>query len=78
MSALLYLGTFWYGAHMGGAKTLKLLQFKSFYAWVRQKLLNQSSLICTTTTESRTITFGFFGIGLPHLGVEALVAMSNK
>jgi hypothetical protein len=21
---------------------------------------------------------GFFGIGLPHLGVEALVAMANK
>jgi hypothetical protein len=24
------------------------------------------------------ISPGFFGIGLPHLGVEALVAMSNK
>jgi hypothetical protein len=28
--------------------------------------------------ESRTIDAGFFGMGLPHLGVEALIAMSNK
>jgi hypothetical protein len=27
---------------------------------------------------SRTINPGFYGIGLPNLGVEALVAMSNK
>jgi hypothetical protein len=28
--------------------------------------------------ESRTIEVGFYGVGLPHLGVEALIAMSNK
>jgi hypothetical protein len=28
--------------------------------------------------ESRTIDAGFFGIGLPHLGVKALIAMTNK
>ncbi len=35
-------------------------------------------VVRTTTIESWTIALGFFGIGLPHLGVEALVAMSNK
>jgi hypothetical protein len=33
-----------YGASLGGAKTLKLLHFTSFYAWVGQKHLNRSSL----------------------------------
>jgi hypothetical protein len=28
--------------------------------------------------ESRTINAGFYGVGLPHLGVEALIAMTNK
>jgi hypothetical protein len=28
--------------------------------------------------ESRTIDAGFYGIGLPHLGVKALIAMLNK
>jgi hypothetical protein len=28
--------------------------------------------------ESRTIDAGFFGLGLLHLGVEALIAMTNK
>jgi hypothetical protein len=28
--------------------------------------------------DSQTIDAGFFGIGLPHLGVEALIAMTNK
>ena len=31
-----------------------------------------------TPVGSRAIDAGFFGVGLPHLGVEALVAMSNK
>ena len=34
----------WYGERVGGAKTLKLLHFKSIYTWVGQKLLNWSSL----------------------------------
>ena len=42
------------------------------------QILPLGGVICTTTTESRTIASGFFGIGLSHLGVEALVAMSNK
>jgi hypothetical protein len=32
----------------------------------------------TTTVESRTIDAGFYGIGLANLGVEALVALTNK
>ncbi len=32
----------------------------------------------TTTVESRTINAGFYGVGLPHLGIEALVATANK
>jgi hypothetical protein len=27
---------------------------------------------------SRTINAGFYGVGLPHVGVEALIAMTNK
>jgi hypothetical protein len=27
---------------------------------------------------SRAVDAGFFGVGLPHLGIEALIAMSNK
>jgi hypothetical protein len=42
------------------------------------QILPLGGVVRTTTIESRTITSGFFGIGLPHLGVEALVAMSNK
>ncbi len=34
-------------------------------------------VVQTTTVESRTIDAGFFGIGLPHLGVESLIAMAN-
>ena len=42
------------------------------------QILPLGGVVRTTTIESRTIAPGFFGIGLPHLGVEALVAMSNK
>ncbi len=31
-----------------------------------------------TSVGSRTGDTGFFGVGLPHLGVEALIAMLNK
>ncbi len=37
-----------------------------------------TGIFCTTTIESCTIDSGFFGVGMPHLGVEALIAMSNK
>jgi hypothetical protein len=31
-----------------------------------------------TPFRSRTINAGFFGVGLPHLGIKALISMSNK
>jgi hypothetical protein len=42
------------------------------------QILPLGGVVRTTTAASRTIDSGFYGIGLPHLGVEALVAMSNK
>ncbi len=42
------------------------------------QILPLGGIVCTTTVRSKTIDVGFFGVGLPHLGVEALVAMVNK
>ncbi len=42
------------------------------------QILPLGEVVHTTMVESRTIDAGFYGVGLPHLGVEALIAMSNK
>ncbi len=42
------------------------------------QILPLGGVIRTTMVESRTIDTGFYEVGLPHLGVEALIAMSNK
>ncbi len=42
------------------------------------QILPLGGVVRTTAIVSRTIDPGFYGIGLPNLGVEALVAMSNK
>ena len=42
------------------------------------QILPLGGVVRTSTTESRMIVSGFYGIGLPHLGVEALAAMLNK
>ena len=42
------------------------------------QILPLRGVVRTANTDSRMIAPGFFGIGLPHLGVEALVAMSNR
>jgi hypothetical protein len=42
------------------------------------QILPLGGILCTTTAESRTIDAGFYGVGLPHLGVEVLIAMTNK
>ncbi len=42
------------------------------------QILPLGGVVRTTPVESRTIDAGFFGVGLPHLGVEALIAMANK
>ena len=44
------------------------------YYWV----LPLCKVVRTAPVVSRTIDTGFFGVGLPHLGVEALVAILNK
>jgi hypothetical protein len=46
--------------------------------WQYYQILPLGGIVCTTTVESRTINLGFYGVGLPHLGVEDLIAMSNK
>ena len=42
------------------------------------QILPLGRVVRSTNFVSQTIDSGFYGIGLPHLGVEALVAMSNK
>jgi hypothetical protein len=42
------------------------------------QILPLGGVVRTTAIASRTINPGFYGIGLLNLGVEALVAMSNK
>ncbi len=42
------------------------------------RILPQCGTVCSTLVGSRTIDAGFFGVGLPHLRVEALIAMVNK
>ncbi len=42
------------------------------------QILPLGRVVRTTTVESRTIDAGFYGVGLPHLGIEALIAMTNK
>ncbi len=42
------------------------------------QILPLGGIVRTTTVESRTIDSGFYSMGLPHLGVEALIAMLNK
>jgi hypothetical protein len=42
------------------------------------QILPLGGVIRTTPVESRSMDAGFFGVGLPHLGVEALIAMANK
>jgi hypothetical protein len=42
------------------------------------RILPLGGIVCTTTVENRIIDSGLYGMGLPHLGVNALIAMSNK
>ncbi len=41
-------------------------------------MLPLCGVVRSTPVGSRSVDAGFFGVGLPHLGVEALIAMSNK
>jgi hypothetical protein len=42
------------------------------------QILPLGGLVQTTPVMSRTINAGFYGVGLPHVGIEALIAMTNK
>jgi hypothetical protein len=42
------------------------------------QILQIGGIVRTTPVEGRTIDAGFFGIGLPHLGVEAVITATNK
>jgi hypothetical protein len=46
--------------------------------WQYYQILPLVGVVRTTPVGSRTIDAGFFGFGLPHLGVKALIAMANK
>jgi hypothetical protein len=58
---------------MASFQDLERALHKQYY-----QILPLGRIVCTTPVESRTIDAGFFRIGLPHLGVEALIAMTNK
>jgi hypothetical protein len=42
------------------------------------QMLPLCGIVWSTPVGSRSVDVGFFGVGLPHLSVEALIAMSNK
>jgi hypothetical protein len=42
------------------------------------QVLPLGGIVHTTTVESHTIDSDFCGMGLPHLGVEALIALLSK
>jgi hypothetical protein len=42
------------------------------------QILPLGGVVRTATVGSRTIDAGFSGVGLPHVGVEATIAMANK
>ncbi len=54
-------------------KELDKVLYRQYY-----QILPMGGIVCMTSAGSRTVDAGFFGVGLPHLGVEALIAMSNK
>jgi hypothetical protein len=42
------------------------------------QILPLGGVVQHTTVASRTIDSGFYGVGLPHIGIEATIAMTNK
>ncbi len=52
---------------------LKRASHRQFY-----QILPSGGVVQTTPVGSRTIDTGFHGVGLPHVGIEALITMMNK
>jgi hypothetical protein len=75
----LFKAQFWprvgYGlcSSMASFQDLERALHKQYY-----QILPLGGIVRTTPVESRIIDAGFFGIGLLHLGVKALIAMTNK
>jgi hypothetical protein len=46
--------------------------------WQYYQILPLCGVVRSTLVDNRLIDAGFFGVGLPHLRVEALIAMLNK
>jgi hypothetical protein len=46
--------------------------------WQYYQILPLGGVVRHTTVASRTIDSGFYGVGLPNVGVEATIAMTNK
>jgi hypothetical protein len=71
----------WFWPHIGyglcsstaSLQELERVLHKQYY-----QILPLGGIVRTTPVESRTIDAGFYGIGLPHLGVEAMITMTNK
>ena len=42
------------------------------------QILPHGGVVRHTTVGSRTINSGFYGVGLPHIGIEATIATTNK
>ena len=42
------------------------------------QILPLGGVVRHTTVGSRTIDSVFYGVGLPHIGIEAMIAMTNK
>ena len=54
-------------------RELEQAMHRQFY-----QILPLVGVVRHTTIASRTLDSGFYGVGLPHVGVEATIAMTNK
>jgi hypothetical protein len=55
-----------------------LHELENVLHWQYYQILPLGGVVRTTMVESRTIDAGFYGVGLPHLRIEALVTTANK
>jgi hypothetical protein len=46
--------------------------------WQYDQILPLGGVVRHTTVGSRMIDSGFYRVGLPHIGIEATIAMTNK
>jgi hypothetical protein len=58
--------------------TATFRELKQALHWQYYQILPLEGVVRHTTVASRTIDSGFYGVGLPHVGVEATIAMTNK